>query len=88
MTNTELQSALSTMQHRLNELDTLTEILADVCGAAEQVRLMTNEAFDPKSPAGESLAWLKRKLGAAYRAGIKPTDYGPKAVDLTDEGGK
>ena len=76
MTNTELQSALSTMQHRLNELDNLTEILADVCGAAGEVLtryLVTVGKQD------DAAAWLARKLKAAYRAGIQPTDFGSKA---------
>ncbi len=84
MTNTELQSALSTMQHRLNELDALTEILADVCGAAGEVLTRYRVTIGKDD---ESTAWLACKLKAAYRAGVKPTDYGPKAVDLSNEGG-
>lgn len=86
MTNTELRNALATAVNRLNELDSLTEILADVCGAAEA---LMGEAVAHGVPiTNAELTWLKRKLGAAYRAGIKPTDYGPKPVDLTNEGGK
>lgn len=81
MTNTELQSALSTMQHRLNELENLTEILADVCGAAESLIGTTWNGQGQTDAA----AWLRRKLKAAYRAGIQPTDYSPKAVDLSNQ---
>ncbi len=69
MTNEELQTALSVMQHRINELDNLTEIVADLCGAVEDV-LRSMRLTGPES--ADEYAWLKLKLQAAYRAGIPP----------------
>ncbi len=69
MTNDELRTALSVMQHRLNELDNLTEIVADLCGAAEDVlEIMELNDFDTV----EKYEWLKRRIQAVYRAGIPP----------------
>lgn len=70
MTNDELRTALSVMQHRLNELDRLTDVVADLCGAAEDVLQHANYALGTREY--DDCEWLKRKLQAAYRAGIPP----------------
>ncbi len=70
MTNDELRNALSVMQHRLYELDRLTDIVADLCGAAEDVLQHAN--YETYTKADNDCEWLKRKLQAVYRAGIPP----------------